>query len=40
MGMFFFTLGSFLCSLAWDENALIVFRIVQGAGAGFLMPVD
>jgi DHA2 family multidrug resistance protein len=39
MGMFFFTLGSFLCSLAWDENALIVFRIVQGAGAGFLMPV-
>ncbi|HUN66317.1 MAG TPA: DHA2 family efflux MFS transporter permease subunit [Bacteroidota bacterium] len=34
-----FTLGSFLCGLSWDENALIVFRIVQGAGAGFLMPV-
>jgi MFS transporter, DHA2 family, multidrug resistance protein len=34
-----FTLGSFLCGLAWDENALIVFRIIQGAGAGFLMPV-
>ena len=39
MGMLLFTFGSFLCSLAWDENALIVFRIVQGAGAGFLMPV-
>ncbi|HTY01108.1 MAG TPA: DHA2 family efflux MFS transporter permease subunit, partial [Bacteroidota bacterium] len=34
-----FTLGSFLCGLAWDENALIVFRIVQGMGAGFMMPV-
>ncbi len=34
-----FTLGSFLCGLAWDENALIVFRIIQGVGAGFLMPV-
>jgi DHA2 family multidrug resistance protein len=34
-----FTLGSFLCGLSWDENSLIVFRIIQGAGAGFLMPV-
>ena len=34
-----FTAGSFLCSLAWNENALIAFRIVQGMGAGFLMPV-
>jgi DHA2 family multidrug resistance protein len=39
MGMALFTVGSFLCSLSWNENALIVFRIVQGAGAGFLMPV-
>ncbi len=39
LAMFLFTLGSFLCSLAWNENALIAFRIVQGAGAGFLMPV-
>ncbi len=34
-----FTLGSFLCGLAWDENVLIIFRIIQGAGAGFMMPV-
>src|SRR5512140_864056 len=37
--LFVFTLGSFLCGLAWDENALIAFRIIQGVGAGFLMPV-
>jgi DHA2 family multidrug resistance protein len=34
-----FTLGSFLCGMAWNEDALIAFRIVQGMGAGFLMPV-
>src|SRR5512140_1432952 len=34
-----FTFGSLLCGLAWDENALIFFRVIQGAGAGFLMPV-
>jgi len=38
-GIFLFTLGSFLCSLSWNIDVLIVFRIVQGAGAGFLMPV-
>ncbi|MDR3665331.1 MAG: DHA2 family efflux MFS transporter permease subunit [Ignavibacteriaceae bacterium] len=37
--LFLFTLGSFLCSLSWSEDALIGFRLVQGAGAGFLMPV-
>ena len=39
LAMFLFTLGSGLCSLAWDINALIFFRIVQGMGAGFMMPV-
>lgn len=39
VGLFLFTFGSFLCSLAWDLNALIVFRIFQGMGAGVLMPV-
>jgi MFS transporter, DHA2 family, multidrug resistance protein len=37
--LFVFTFGSFLCGLAWNESALIFFRIVQAAGAGFLMPV-
>jgi DHA2 family multidrug resistance protein len=37
--LFLFTLGSFLCGVAWNENVLVIFRIVQGTGAGFLMPV-
>lgn len=39
LGLFLFTFGSLLCSLAWNEDALIVFRVIQGAGAGFVMPV-
>jgi DHA2 family multidrug resistance protein len=37
--LFLFTLGSLLCGLAWNEESLIIFRIIQGAGAGFMMPV-
>jgi MFS transporter, DHA2 family, multidrug resistance protein len=37
--LFVFTFGSFLCGMAWNENMLILFRIVQAVGAGFLMPV-
>jgi DHA2 family multidrug resistance protein len=39
LGLFLFTLGSFLSSLSWSINVLIVFRVLQGAGAGFLIPV-
>ena len=39
LGLLLFTVGSLLCSLSWNEEALIVFRLVQGAGAGFVMPV-
>jgi MFS transporter, DHA2 family, multidrug resistance protein len=39
LALLLFTLGSFLCGLAWDEDVLIVFRVIQAAGAGFLMPV-
>jgi len=39
LGLLLFTLGSFLCSLAWNVDTLIAFRVVQGAGAGFLMPI-
>ncbi len=38
-GLLLFTGGSFLCSLAWNIDVLIAFRVIQGAGAGFLMPV-
>jgi DHA2 family multidrug resistance protein len=38
-GLFLFTSGSLFCSFSVNENMLILFRIVQGAGAGFIMPV-
>ena len=34
-----FALGSALCSVAWDINSLIGFRVLQGLGGGMLMPV-
>lgn len=39
LGLFLFTAGSLLCSLSANENMLIIFRLIQGAGAGFIMPV-
>ncbi len=35
----FFTLGSMLCGMAWNEDALIFFRVVQALGGGMMMPV-
>jgi EmrB/QacA subfamily drug resistance transporter len=34
-----FTLGSLLCATAWNIEALIGFRILQGLGGGMLMPL-
>ena len=39
LGLFLFTFGSLFCSLSSNENMLIFFRVIQGAGAGFIMPV-
>ncbi len=39
LALFLFTSGSFLCGLAWDENALIFFRVIQGLGGGIITPV-
>ncbi len=33
-----FTLASFLCGIAWSLQSLIVFRIIQGAVSGPMMP--
>lgn len=35
-----FLLGSALAGAAWDIGSLIAFRVVQGLGAGMLMPVS
>jgi EmrB/QacA subfamily drug resistance transporter len=34
-----FTIGSLLCGLAWNIEALIGFRVLQGIGGGMLTPV-
>ncbi|NLI12425.1 DHA2 family efflux MFS transporter permease subunit [Pelotomaculum propionicicum] len=34
-----FTLGCVLCSFAWNNNSLIVFRIIQAVGGGLIIPV-
>jgi DHA2 family multidrug resistance protein len=39
LGLLLFTTGSLLCSFSANENMLIAFRVLQGAGAGFIMPV-
>ena len=39
-GIGLFLLGSLLCGVAWGMTSLIVFRAVQGLGAGAIMPVS
>ena len=39
LGLFMFTLGSFLCGVSGTEDFLIFSRVIQGLGAGCLMPV-
>jgi len=34
-----FVTGSALCGLAWSIGSLIVFRVLQGLGAGLILPV-
>lgn len=35
-----FILSSFLCGLAWSLPSLVVFRALQGLGAGMLVPTE
>lgn len=39
-GIGLFLLGSILCGSAWDMTSLIIFRIVQGLGAGAVAPMS
>jgi EmrB/QacA subfamily drug resistance transporter len=39
-GIGVFLLGSVLCGLAWSMLSLIVFRAVQGIGAGAVLPIS
>jgi EmrB/QacA subfamily drug resistance transporter len=34
-----FVAGSVLCSVAWNADSLIAFRVLQGAGAGMIFPL-
>src|SRR6266581_8383538 len=40
LALVLFTLCSALCGLAWSLPALIFFRILQGAGGAFLLPMS
>lgn len=40
VGIGIFLLGSILCGFAWSMPALIIFRLVQGLGAGAIQPVS
>ncbi|UUZ93793.1 DHA2 family efflux MFS transporter permease subunit [Paenibacillus sp. P25] len=35
-----FTIGSGLCGIAWSNNSMIVFRIIQALGGGAMMPIS
>ena len=39
LGVGLFLVGSLLCGVAWGMTALIVFRLVQGLGAGAIQPI-
>jgi EmrB/QacA subfamily drug resistance transporter len=38
-GITIFTLGSLLAGFAWSMPSMIVFRLIQGAGAGAILPI-
>jgi EmrB/QacA subfamily drug resistance transporter len=39
IGLSVFTIGSALCAVAWSVEFLIIFRVIQGVGAGILAPL-
>ena len=39
IGLLLFTVGSMFCGMSYDENTLILSRILQGLGAGMIQPL-
>ncbi|MGZ4445025.1 MAG: MFS transporter, partial [Nocardioidaceae bacterium] len=39
LAVLLFAAGSVLCSLAWNIESLVGFRVLQGLGGGMLMPL-
>jgi EmrB/QacA subfamily drug resistance transporter len=39
VGIFIFLAGTVLCGVAWSMPSLIIFRLLQGIGAGAIQPV-
>jgi len=39
LGVTLFVIGSVLCGVAWSMVSLIVFRAIQGLGAGAVLPM-
>ncbi|MDO7789076.1 DHA2 family efflux MFS transporter permease subunit [Desulforamulus aquiferis] len=39
VALILFTLGSFLCGAAFNLNMMIISRVIQGIGAGIIMPL-
>ena len=39
LGLFLFTFGSFLSGQAWSFDVLIASRVIQGSGAGLVLPL-
>ncbi|MEK8130368.1 DHA2 family efflux MFS transporter permease subunit [Paenibacillus filicis] len=40
ISLIIFTIGSALCGIAWSNDSMIVFRIIQAAGGGAMMPIS
>jgi EmrB/QacA subfamily drug resistance transporter len=40
LSLFVFIIGSALCGIAWSNNTMILFRIIQAIGGGLIMPIS
>lgn len=40
LSLIIFTIGSLLCGIAWSNDSMIFFRVIQAIGGGMIMPVS